>query len=629
MSFKYRFILSFVLLEAIFITLIVTVNFVAINDSSEKLIEQNINSNMEFLDELVKIPISIYDLATLDNLVLKTSQQKHVNSIVITDAENKILSSSYIFKKNTIEEILEFKENKSFMYDNETYEFRTMEIKEEDAFLGYIYLIFDTTENSSFIRKSLENSGFIILIEILISTILSYIIGSKLTNMLTRLSITAKEIGEYKYPEVPFQNKKDEIGILSKSMAQMLVDLKDRRDKLKDLARELSAQKDELIEANKAKDDFLANMSHELKTPLNSINVISSIMMKNKQNSLDQTQVKNLSIINKCGNDLLFLINDVLDISKLEAGEVTLDFRTIVFKNLMNEIKDMFEPQVLEKGLRFYYDIPDSILKIYSDDNRIKQIVKNLLSNALKFVNDGCIKLVVKDLGFDLQIIVEDEGIGIEQNKLEHIFDRFKQADGSTTRKYGGTGLGLAICKELSNLLGGDINVKSKVNEGTTFIVTLPKNLEKVDFEDEVRIVFSKSKDLLVASDIINNDPEIDFKQIDNKDASKPEVLLLNSDPLAFMSSAIALKEVSTLEQVSTLIDLLKYLKIKKYDKIIIDISKIDINEFKKILEKLSYCFIVIYDDENSLDPFIKEKVSKIIKKPIDVSVLLSAVKEA
>ena len=628
MSFKYRFILSFVLLEAIFITLIVTVNFTAINDSSKKLIEQNINSNLEFLDELVKIPISIYDLATLDNLVLKTAQQDHVNSIVITDAENKILSSEYNFDKKTIEEVLELKDKQSFSFNNETYEFRTMHIKEDEALLGFIYLIFDTTENSIFIRNSLENSGFIILIEIIISTILSYIIGSKLTNMLTRLSQTAKEIGEYKYPEVPFQDKKDEIGILSKSMAQMLIDLKDRRDKLKDLARELSTQKDELIEANKAKDDFLANMSHELKTPLNSINVISAIMMKNKQNSLDETQVKNLTIINKCGNDLLYLINDVLDISKLEAGEVSLDFRTIVFKNLMAEIKDMFEPQVLEKGLRFEYDIPDSILKIYSDDNRIKQIVKNLLSNALKFVSNGSIRLLVKDLGDDLQIIVSDDGIGIEQSKLEHIFDRFKQADGSTTRKYGGTGLGLAICKELSNLLGGDISVESKVNVGTTFIVTLPKNLEKVDFEDEVKVVFSKAKDLLVASDIINNDPEIDFRQLDSKDNSKPEVILLNSDPLGFMASAIALKEISNFQQVSSLIDLLKYLKLKKYDKIIVDITKIDMEEFKKVLEKLSMNFIIVYEDDSLVDDFIKSKVKQLIKKPIEVDSLIKAIKE-
>lgn len=633
MSFKYRFILSFVLLEAVFIALIVTMNFIAITDSSEKLISQKIRSNADFLEELVKVPISIYDLATLDNLVQKSVELKHINSIVILDANKNVLSESFNFKHGDMKSLINIKEDKIFQYEDFSYKMNFRELKEDDIALGFIYMIFDTSENSTFIYQVMKNNAFIIVFEIIISTFLSFIIGSRLTNMLVKLSVTAKEIGEYKYPEVPFQDKTDEIGILSKSMAQMLVDLKDRREKLKNLARELKLQKDELVEANKSKDDFLANMSHELKTPLNSINVISSVMMKNKKGQLDDGQVKNLSIINKCGNDLLFLINDVLDISKLEAGEVSLDFETIDFILMMTSIKEMFEPQVKEKNLNFIFELPSSTEAIYSDQNRIKQIIKNLLSNALKFVEKGSIKLIVKDIGDDFHIIVSDDGIGIAQEKLENIFDRFKQADESTTRKFGGTGLGLAICKELSNLLGGDITVESKVDVGTTFTVVLPKNIDKVDKNKKIEehlVVHTKEEVNHLASSQVTNDPEIDFKAFDEntKSESKPNVLLLNNDPIAFISLAVALKSISHFEQVTNLTELLKHIKVKNYDKIIIDISKLDEEEVKKVITSLDLNLIVVCNDINNVDELIKNKVSNIFEKPIDKDRLLSLVKE-
>jgi signal transduction histidine kinase len=243
----------------------------------------------------------------------------------------------------------------------------------------------------------------------------------------------------------------------------------------------LEDQKTELIQANKSKDDFLANMSHELKTPLNSINVISDVMMRNRANNLDEKQVKNLEIINKCGKDLLFLINDVLDISKLEAGQIILNNGTIDIKELIRSIYDMFYPQTKVKDIDFVLKIDESLNNIYSDEDRIKQIVKNLLSNALKFTQEGKISLIVKDENENIRILVKDEGIGIPEDKLEHIFDRFKQVDGSTTRKYGGTGLGLAICKELAQLLKGNITVKSELDKGSTFEVVISKNEDLIE----------------------------------------------------------------------------------------------------------------------------------------------------
>ena len=257
-------------------------------------------------------------------------------------------------------------------------------------------------------------------------------------------------------------------------------ELKDKNKRLKLLAKELDQQRLELIDSNRLKDIFLANMSHELKTPLNSIIVISSVMANNKQSKLDDIQVKNMKIINDCGNELLYLINDVLDISKLEAGKVLLELDEIDIISTLNDLKEMFDPLMKSKGLVFEYKFDSSIGMIYTDKSRVRQIIKNLLSNALKFVKEGSVQLYLENDDKDIKIIVKDDGIGIPQDKLEHIFDRFKQVDASTSRKFGGSGLGLAISKELTHLLGGKITVNSKINNGATFVLALPKRLNKV-----------------------------------------------------------------------------------------------------------------------------------------------------
>lgn len=254
-------------------------------------------------------------------------------------------------------------------------------------------------------------------------------------------------------------------------------ELQNKNKRLRVLAKELDQQRLKLIDSNELKDIFLANMSHELKTPLNSILVISSVMANNKQSKLDDIQVKNMKIINNCGNDLLYLINDVLDISKLEAGEVLLELEETDIVSTLNDIKEMFDPLMKSQGLIFECKFDSSIGKIYTDKNRVQQIIKNLLSNALKFVKEGQVHLCLEEDDKDIKIIVKDNGIGIPHDKLEHIFDRFKQVDASTSRKFGGSGLGLAISKELTHLLGGQITLNSKINKGTTFMLTLPKKL--------------------------------------------------------------------------------------------------------------------------------------------------------
>ena len=632
MSFKYRFILSFVLLEIFFIVLIVTMNFITIQNSSQELIKQKIESNLSFFDKMIRVPVSIYDLASLDDLVHETAELKYINSIIVLDNQDRILSKEYNFEQITQKELLLTKKNQTIQHLDYTYEIRYQNIMDGKTSLGSFYMIFDNSDNSRFINENKRNTAMIILIEILISTFLSYFIGKRLTNVLTKLSEVAGDIGGNKETDIPFQDRKDELGILAKSMNQMQIDLKQRNERLKNFTKELHLQKKELITANKSKDDFLANMSHELKTPLNSINVISSIMMKNTKQDLNKSHVENLSIINNCGNDLLFLINDVLDVSKLEAGEIQLLQETIDFKKTMYNIYDMFKPQMLQNNIEFIFEYDENIGNIYSDEQRIKQVVKNLLSNAVKFAQKGIVKLLVKNDSNFVHITVQDNGIGIKESKLENIFDRFKQVDESTTRTFGGTGLGLTICKELTILLGGEINVTSQENEGTTFNITIAKN---TNMNSEIK----KKEENIQTVDILEEEatPINDFQKNINEEILESEpiieninshkILVLNNDPVSFFKLVIDLKKEHTIVQANNTVSFLEdYKSNKDSDIAILDTSCIDKVDLEKIILKLPIKFILIYSLK--LDIFKNDKIIHTVKKPFKIEEILNTINQ-
>jgi signal transduction histidine kinase len=613
MSFKYRFILSFVLLEIVFILLIVTMNFIAITNSSNKLIENKIESNLVFLDRLLKIPVSIYDLATLDEIVESTNSLDFINSIVVLDSQDNVLSKKYNYKNKEFEEFLEQKQNENIELTDSSFKLRYKELQEDGTKIGSIYLVYDVSENAQFINKNKTNTILVILFEILISTFLSYFIGKRITQRLEKLAGTARLIGENKEVVIDYQDTKDEIGELSRAMHQMREDIKERREKLKGITEELRLQKRELITANQAKDDFLANMSHELKTPLNSINLISSVMMKNKQNKLDAEQVKNLRIINSSGNDLLYLINDILDISKIEAGQLDIISERFVLKDLMDSIVEMFEPLVLNKNLQLEYKMDTSIGTIRSDSQRIKQIVKNLLSNSLKFTRKGKIRLIVKEQNSIIRILVQDDGVGIPSEKLENIFDRFKQADSSTTRKFGGTGLGLSICKELSNLLGGDIQVKSKTNIGSAFLVTIKKELDIENTKKE------KTNNDLIKEPTMSNDLEdIDMELFEETKEEivdeSPKVVLLNNNPSLFFPLIVALKKLDEIEfvQVNDKTKLEDEIKLLGANLFIFD-GDIYEEDIETIIKNHSFNTIAIADENRY------ENISSVIPKPLSV----------
>ena len=253
------------------------------------------------------------------------------------------------------------------------------------------------------------------------------------------------------------------------------------------LTRELEARAQQLALASKYKSEFLANMSHELRTPLNSLLILAQLLAQNPTRNLTPKQVEYAGVIHSAGSDLLQLINDILDLSKVEAGKMDVDPERVSLRRLLEYVEATFHPLTTQKGLEFRVrtatGVPGELL---TDDSRLRQVLRNLLSNAVKFTETGSVELSIEPAraeelppaarrdGPALAFRVRDTGIGIPEQQLETIFGAFQQADGTTSRKYGGTGLGLSISREIAQLLGGAITARSTAGEGSTFTLYLP-----------------------------------------------------------------------------------------------------------------------------------------------------------
>ncbi|MDQ3058690.1 MAG: response regulator [Pseudomonadota bacterium] len=276
--------------------------------------------------------------------------------------------------------------------------------------------------------------------------------------------------------QVSLENQQAELEQTNEQLSEVALSLDHKNAALSQAQIQLEERAKELSRASRYKSEFLANMSHELRTPLNSSLILSKLLSDNPRGNLDAEQVKFSQSIYSAGNDLLSLINDILDISKVEAGKLELSPETIALGDLAASLKNTFEPQASQKQLKFDVRIaPGTPATLVTDRQRVEQVLKNLLSNAIKFTEAGQVSLSVSQQadGF-LAFAVQDSGIGIRANQQEIIFEAFRQADGTTSRRYGGTGLGLSISRDLTALLGGAITVRSDEGQGSIFTLLLP-----------------------------------------------------------------------------------------------------------------------------------------------------------
>ncbi|MFJ9833169.1 HAMP domain-containing protein [Streptomyces sp. NPDC101169] len=275
-------------------------------------------------------------------------------------------------------------------------------------------------------------------------------------------------------------------------------DIEAKNLQIEQARQELEARAQQLSLASRYKSEFLANMSHELRTPLNSLLILAQLLAQNPSRNLTPKQVEYAGIIHSAGSDLLQLINDILDLSKVEAGKMDVSPERVPLRQLIEYVEATFRPMTSQKSLDFTVSTaPGAPADLLTDDSRLRQILRNLLSNAVKFTEQGSVELRIEPAPDDevpegvvrggtiVAFRVKDTGIGIAEQQRETIFGAFQQADGTTSRKYGGTGLGLSITREIAHLLGGAVTVASTPGKGSTFTLFLP--VARLDFEDLLR----------------------------------------------------------------------------------------------------------------------------------------------
>ncbi|MFD4260094.1 HAMP domain-containing protein [Streptomyces sp. NPDC058534] len=300
---------------------------------------------------------------------------------------------------------------------------------------------------------------------------------------------------ELQVQQEELQHSNAELGDKASLLATQNRDIEAKNLQIEQARQELEARAQQLSLASKYKSEFLANMSHELRTPLNSLLILAQLLAQNPSRNLTPKQVEYAGIIHSAGSDLLQLINDILDLSKVEAGKMDVSPERVTLRQLIEYVEATFRPMTTQKGLEFTVaTAAGAPADLLTDDSRLRQVLRNLLSNAVKFTERGGVELAVEPAPDDevpagvvrggavVAFRVKDTGIGIPEQNLESIFGAFQQADGTTSRKYGGTGLGLSITREIAQLLGGAVTVDSTPDRGSAFTLFLP--VTRPDFEE-------------------------------------------------------------------------------------------------------------------------------------------------
>ncbi|MCO7225229.1 ATP-binding protein [Pleionea sp. CnH1-48] len=492
----------------------------AINQHTETLLVDRVKARAYELAETLSLVI---ESRSHSSLIISTANSvgtfEDVDLIIVVDDSNKqVIASNKNQLVNQSVDTIALEKIKNYLVpavgsSNHTFSkygkdryvlvYKAPIARSQSTSLSYlsIGIFLHSQQNVRIIEDYTDSIYLVIAVSIGVLIIAyAFIIRRIILIPLAQLNRSITDSREQDKPCLSHYQSTDEIGQLTQTYNNMIAAHYERQEALEQ-ARQLSEA------AAQAKSDFLATMTHEIRTPLNGVLGANELLM---QSSLNKEQQEYVHLIKSSGTLLLAVVNDILDFSKIEAGKLELSKESIELKDILTDVSSIFQFDANHKGLSLFVNLPtESIPPLWGDGIRIRQIMINLLNNAVKFTDTGHIevKLVIKEKSATrilIQISVVDTGIGIEADKIDLLFEKFTQADSSTTRKYGGTGLGLSICKELIELMEGEITVSSRPGQGTQFNIDLafPIVDEKISAPTPAApLPSTKSLSILIAED--------------------------------------------------------------------------------------------------------------------------------
>lgn len=454
MTFKTKTFLGIALIEIFFLAILVVFATSFIADSNMSLFESKMDTTLNLLKLSSLDALLTYDIARLESIAQNVINDPDIVSLTMS------ISGSEVVSIGSRDEY--FKD--SILIEGMTA--RGVDVQIGGNLIGRIDAIFDQRAILSHIQDSSWYLISIASIEVAFVALVSLVFSWLLVKELRKVTEAIKDI-EVSGPGLTLSyDKNDEIG-------QVVTAFNHMSSEMKKQYAQLSLAKKSAQSANRAKDDFLSMVSHEMRTPLNGILGMAQIL----EEEVDEEKKEQISIITSSGEHLLLIINDILDISKIEQGKLELSIEPFSLEALVQEVRDAFDNTCKQKSLDYVVST-EHVEGTYlaGDNTRLKQVIFNLLGNAVKFTKKGAVTCHFQWLEREsrLTITITDTGIGIPTDKLETIFKPFSQADSSTTRHFGGTGLGLAIVTQLLELMSGKLELVSEVNVGSKFTITLP-----------------------------------------------------------------------------------------------------------------------------------------------------------
>ena len=495
---KYRIVIIIALAEVILLAIVLNLVSTHFSDkqSKQKSAREVVLSNT--LANVARTALATNNMASIQSVIDIMSAESSIEQIILLDKHNDVIASSQTSEYSTP---ADFTNSKSKIWTVlPIIDVATTTSANQSGILAIQFSTVDLAQSTH------EISNFLILL-ILLSVIfisaISFLIGNSLSTRIEKLRSAANGIatgqkifkidtvGNDELTELgsSFNQMVERVSVyidnLRNNQQQLLQAQNSLEQRIIDRTEQLAVARDHALDANKTKSQFLANMSHELRTPLNAIIGYSELLAETAEPDIQTTYIDDLDKIRHSGTHLLGLINQILDLSKIEAGKAELFVEKIGIKQIVYEAMINIKPIMDKNKNTIQLNLTNEVDNIISDRTKLIQILINLLQNAAKFTHNGKIFFSVtanrENNETRLKFCVQDGGIGIHKSKFKKLFSEFSQADESTTREYGGSGLGLAICKNFSILMGGDVSVESEVGVGSTFTLSLPQTISATE----------------------------------------------------------------------------------------------------------------------------------------------------